>query len=76
MRALKALAAIAAIVAAWLALTYEPPRRAVAEPTHDSLCATYTHDGDIIRVYSVTDSDTGVEYLVSDHGGITPRIRD
>lgn len=42
---------------------------------HDSLTHTYTHDGaDIIRVYVVTDPDMGIQYVVSDHGGITPRL--
>lgn len=42
--------------------------------THDSLAPTYTYDGDIIRTYVFTDPDSGVQYLVSDKGGITPRL--
>lgn len=44
--------------------------------THDSFAYTYTHDGDIIRVYVITDPDRGTEYLVSDHGGMCPRDAD
>lgn len=42
--------------------------------THDSLAPTYTYDGDIIRTYVFTDPDSGVQYLVTDKGGITPRL--
>lgn len=43
-------------------------------PKQDSLTATYTSEGDCIKIYVVIDPDSGIEYLVSDHGGITPRI--
>lgn len=42
--------------------------------THDALVGTWTNSGDRINVYVVTDPDTGQQYLMSDHGGITPRI--
>lgn len=45
-----------------------------AKVTHDSLAPTYTYDGEIIRTYVFTDPDTGVEYLVNDRGGCTPRL--
>lgn len=45
-------------------------------PTMDSMAFTYTSDGDVIKVYVVTDPDYGRQYLVTDHGGITPRLKD
>lgn len=45
-----------------------------AKITHDSLAPTYTYDGQIIRTYVFTDPDSGVQYLVTDAGGITPRL--
>lgn len=45
------------------------------DPTHDSLGPVYTYDGEgTMRVYVFTDPDSGVQYLVSDKGGITPRL--
>lgn len=46
-------------------------------PSHDSLGPTYLHDGqDVIRWYVFTDPDTGVQYLVNDRGGCTPRLEE
>lgn len=42
--------------------------------THDSMAITYTYDGESIRYYVMTDPDTGAQYIVTDHGGITPRL--
>lgn len=42
--------------------------------THDSMCAIHTYDGETIRFYVMTDPDTGAQYVVSDRGGITPRL--
>lgn len=62
----------------WASVTGEEPTapaKSVQLQRHDSLTHTYTHDGtDTIRVYVVTDPDAGVQYVVSDHGGITPRL--
>lgn len=45
------------------------------DPTHDSLGPVYTYDGEgTMRVYVFTDPDSGVQYLVNDKGGITPRL--
>ena len=44
-------------------------------PKQDSLTATFTAEGDAIKLYVIIDPDSGIEYLVSDHGGITPRIK-
>lgn len=41
---------------------------------HSSLTVTYTYDGQMIRWYVMVDPDTGVEYLVNDLGGTTPRL--
>lgn len=45
-----------------------------AKIKHDSLAPIYTYDGEIIRTYVFTDPDSGVQYLVTDAGGITPRL--
>lgn len=42
--------------------------------THDSLTASLTHDGTYIRGYVLIDPDTGVHYIVTDRGGIAPRL--
>lgn len=47
---------------------------AMRRPTMDSMSYTYTSDGDMIKTYVVTDPDTGIQYVVTDHGGITPRL--
>lgn len=41
---------------------------------HSSLTFNYTYDGEMIRWYVMADPDTGVEYLVNDRGGTTPRL--
>ena len=64
--------AIIAFVACWC-----DTREASADlPRMDSLAATFTAEGDVIKLYVIIDPDSGVEYLVSDHGGITPRIKN
>ena len=40
---------------------------------HDSLTATATYDGQLIRWYVLIDPDTGMQYLVNDCGGCCPR---
>lgn len=71
------------VVLAWIGVRQgasihsEPtaPAKSVQLQRHDSLTHTYTHDGsDTIRIYVVTDPDMGVQYVVNDHGGITPRL--
>lgn len=58
--------------------THELPKEAERRPQnvikHDSLAPTYTYDGEIIRWYVLIDPDTGVQYLVNDRGGCTPRL--
>ena len=57
--------------------TEELPHNAPApkDPTHDSLGPVYTYNGEgTMRVYVFTDTDSGVQYLVSDKGGVTPRL--
>lgn len=41
---------------------------------HDSLTATATYDGQLIRWYVLIDPDTGMQYLVNDRGGCCPRL--
>lgn len=43
--------------------------------THDSMCATYTYDGEVVRWYVMVDPDTGAQYVYNDHSWVqTPRI--
>lgn len=42
-------------------------------PRMEPLTATFTAEGDSIKAYVLVDPDTGIQYLVSDHGGITLR---
>lgn len=51
----------------------EAEMRPARKITHDSLGPVYTYDGEIIRPYVFVDPDTGLQYLVSDRGGITER---
>ena len=44
-------------------------------PRMEPLTATYTADGDCIKAYVIIDPDTQHQYIVSDHGGITPRLK-
>lgn len=58
---------------------YEQPAKTIevknTYPTVDALGPVYTHDSDkALFVYVFTDPDTGQEYLVTDEGGITPRL--
>jgi len=48
----------------------------VYSTTNASLDVVYTYDGAKIRIYTFKDPDTNEEYLVSDHGGITPRLEN
>ena len=72
-----ALAATLALASAW-ALSHDLPTEAERRPehaiAHDSLAPTYTYDGEVIRWYVLTDPDTGIQYLVNDRGGATPRL--
>lgn len=44
--------------------------------SHDSLGPVYTYNGkNTMRIYVFTDPDTEQQYLVNDHGGITPRLK-
>ena len=61
------------LAALWYGLLRGEPAETKAV-THDSLAPTYTHDGEIIRWYVLTDPDTSVQYLVNDRGGCTPRL--
>ena len=42
--------------------------------THDSMCATTTYDGELIRWYVMVDPDYRIQYLVNDRGGCCPRL--
>lgn len=45
-------------------------------PRMEPLTATFTSDGDSIKAYVLVDPDTSIQYLVSDHGGVTPRLKN
>ena len=62
-------------LALWMSHKVESRRRATPYPSHDSLGPTYLYDGQsVIRWYVFTDPDSGVQYLVNDRGGCTPRL--
>lgn len=42
--------------------------------THDSMCATTTYDGELIRWYVMMDPDYQIQYLVNDRGGCCVRL--
>lgn len=42
--------------------------------THDSMTATNTYDGELIRWYVMTDPDYRIQYLVNDRGGCCVRL--
>lgn len=42
--------------------------------TGSSLGPVYTSSGETIKVYVFVDPETDIQYLVSDRGGITPRL--
>lgn len=43
-------------------------------PRMEPLTATFTADDDVIKAYVLIDPDTKQQYIVTDHGGITPRL--
>lgn len=52
------------------------PKRATNYNTMDALGYTRTNDpDDTIYAYVIKDPDYDIEYIVTDHGGICPRIR-
>lgn len=52
------------------------PTRATNYNTMDALGYTRTNDpDDTIYAYVIKDPDYDIEYIVTDHGGICPRIR-
>lgn len=54
----------------------QQPKRATNYNTMDALGYTRTNDpDDTIYAYVIKDPDYGIEYIVTDHGGICPRIR-
>ena len=68
--------ALVVILGVWWGISHTTPTTTKSTPkvTHDSLAPTYTYDGDTIRWYVFTDPDNGVQYLVNDRGGCTPRL--
>lgn len=64
----------------WLGSEFlEVPTEAEQRPehviTHDSMCATYTYDGEVVRWYVMVDPDTGAQYVYNDHSWVqTPRL--
>jgi hypothetical protein len=63
------------IVMWWFSKRVEGVSRTTPYPSHDSLAPTYLYDGkSVIRWYVFIDPDTGMQYLVNDRGGCTPRL--
>ena len=54
-------------------VTFAKPS-AASLPRMEPLTVTYTADDDVIKAYIITDPDTAIQYIVTDHGGITPRL--
>ena len=52
-------------------LTHELPTESERRPQnlikHDSLCATYTYDGEVVRWYVFVDPDYGTQWVYNDH---------
>jgi hypothetical protein len=42
-------------------------------PSHDSMAIGYDYQGEATRFYVMTDPDTGIQYVWSDNGGLSPR---
>lgn len=73
--ALMILLMLAAIAAVW-SMTRKPQSNNEAAkrgPRHDSMCVTYTYNGEAIRYYVMTDPDTQRQYIVNDRGGMCLR---
>lgn len=66
---------IVMFVAIAVKLAMEVNESANAKPKimHDSLGMVYTYNGEIIREYVFTDPDSGLQYLINDRGGQSPR---
>ena len=47
-----------------------------ALPRMEPLTATFTADNDSIKAYILIDPDTSLQYIVTDKGGITPRLHN
>lgn len=65
---------------AWLGMVVaqpveeEPEELPTRRVTHDSMAATVTYDGELIRWYVLVDPDFGIQYLVNDRGGCCVRL--
>ena len=68
------LAVVAIVVIILCSVAFGNEQARADLPRMDSLTATFTADGDCIKAYVLRDPDTGQEYIVTDHGGITPRL--
>ena len=68
------IALVALLVAGFLTKKPKSNNEALKRgPTHDSMCVTYTYDGQAIRYYVMTDPDTQRQYIVNDRGGMCLR---
>lgn len=50
-------------------------RSSAVIPRMEPLTATFTSDGGEIKAYVLIDPDTGIQYIVTDAGGIAQRIK-
>ena len=50
-------------------------KSAASIPRMEPLTATFTADGGEIKAYVLIDPDTGIQYIVTDAGGITQRLK-
>lgn len=55
----------------WWGLTSTMPTEAEQTQehkiTHDSLCATFTYDGEVVRWYVFVDPEYGTQWIYNDH---------
>ena len=71
-----AVALVAITIGVLWAMTRKPQSNNEAAkrgPRHDSMCVTYTYNGEAIRYYVMTDPDTQRQYIVNDRGGMVLR---
>ena len=65
---------------AWLGMALAAPKAEeeaelpTHRVTHDSMCVTYTYDGEMIRWYVMIDPDYQIQHLVNDRGGCCVRL--
>lgn len=65
---------LAVVILLGIAIGFESCTKETPKPSHDALTGTLMTDGQYIYWYVMVDPDTGIEYLVNNFGGTTPRL--